>query len=128
MNPLSKHKEQIAEIIRFGLVGVFATILQFVCYVLLVQVLNHNIALPLSYAISLLFNFLLTTYFTFKVKPNAKKGLGFLTSHLINFSLQFLLLNLFIWIGMDKQWAIIPVFLVCIPINFILVRLSVKKL
>ena len=122
------HQERLLEIVRFGIVGVLATLIQFVAYYLLVSVVNHNIALPVSYAISLMFNFLLTTYFTFRVKPSARKGMGFLVSHVINFTLQFLLLNLFIWLGIDKQWAILPVFLVCIPVNFILVRLSVKRL
>lgn len=128
MKWLSQHKEQLFEILRFGIVGALATIIQFVVYYLLVQVINHNIVLPISYLISLIFNFILTTYFTFHVKPSAKKGLGFLTSHIINLTLQFILLNLFIWIGFYKRWALIPVFLICIPVNFILVRLSVKKL
>lgn len=128
MKWLSQHREQVFEILRFGIVGALATLIQFVVYYLLVQIISHNIALPISYLISLLFNFILTTYFTFRVKPSTKKGLGFLTSHLINFTLQFILLNLFIWLGLDKQWALIPVFMICIPVNFILVRLSVKKL
>lgn len=121
-----------SEILRFGIVGVVATLLQFVVYYLLVchtsYLSPHNIALAVSYIISLTANFFLTTYFTFRVKPSTRKGIGFLASHAINFTLQFLLLNLFIWLGVDKQWALIPVFLVCIPLNFILVRLSVKKL
>lgn len=116
------------ELLRFGIAGALATLIQFAAYYLLVRLMNHNIALPLSYAISLTVNFFLTTYFTFQVKPNVRKGMGFLGSHGINFTLQFLLLNLFIWLGIDKQWALIPVFLVCIPVNFILVRLSVKRL
>ncbi len=122
------NRDRLYEILRFGIVGAVATLLQFVAFFLLVSHISHNIALPLSYAISLTVNFFLTTYFTFQVKPSAKKGMGFLVSHGINFTLQFVLLNIFIWLGMNKQWALIPVFLVCIPVNFILVRLSVKKL
>ena len=128
MKPLPQHKEQLFEILRFVIVGALATAIQFVVYYLLVQIIHHNIALLISYLISLLFNFILTTYFTFHVKPTAKKGIGFLTSHMVNLSLQFILLNFFLWLGFDKQWALIPVFLICIPVNFILVRLSVKKL
>lgn len=128
MKLLSEHRERLFEILRFGIVGVVATIIQFVTYYLLVRTIDHNIALPLSYGISLLVNFFLTTYFTFRVKPDTKKGVGFLASHATNFTLQFLALNFFIWLGVDKQWAIIPVFMICVPVNFILVRLSVKKL
>ena len=123
-----KTNPRLQEVLRFGIVGAASTLIQFVAYFLLAGVTNHNIALPVSYALSLLFNFLMTTYFTFRVKPDARKGMGFLASHAVNFTLQFLLLNLFIWTGIHKQWAIIPVFMVCIPVNFLLVRWSMKRL
>ena len=116
------------EVIRFGIVGGIATVLQVLIYWLLAPRLNHNLALVISYVISLAVNFLLTVYFTFQVKPTARKGMGFLASHAVNLTLQFLLLNLFIRLGVDRQLAIVPVLAVCIPINFLLVRLSVKKL
>ena len=123
-----KINPRLQEVLRFGIVGAASTLIQFVTYFLLAGVTSHNIALPVSYALSLLFNFLMTTYFTFRVKPDARKGMGFLASHAVNFTLQFLLLNLFIWTGIHKQWAIIPVFMVCIPVNFLLVRWSMKRL
>ena len=116
------------EVIRFGIVGGIATVLQVFIYWLLAPRLNHNLALIISYVVSLVVNFLLTVYFTFQVKPTARTGVGFLASHAVNFTLQFLLLNLFIRLGVDRQWAIVPVLAVCIPINFLLVRTSVKKL
>lgn len=118
----------IGEIIRFGITGCVATLIQFIVYYLLVRFTSHNIALPVSYTVSLFFNFIMTSLFTFKVKPDKKKGIGFLTSHLVNFSLQFAFLNFFIFIGIEKQWAIIPTFLLCFPVTFLLVRLSMKKL
>ena len=47
------------ELLRFGIVGALATVIQFVAYYLLVLLMNHNIALPLSYVISLTVNFFL---------------------------------------------------------------------
>ena len=117
----------LQEIIRFGIVGCIAVFIQFVAYYILVGYTTHNIALPLSYTISLAANYLLTTLFTFHVKPSKKNSLGFVGSHAINFTLQLLLLNLFVWIGIQKQWAIIPVFIICVPINFLLIRLSMKE-
>jgi putative flippase GtrA len=119
---------RIQEIIRFGLVGGLATILQIVIYYLLSRYLSHNVSLIISYATSLIVNFILTVYFTFQVKATAKKGIGFIISHAINFTLQFIFLNIFVYIGIDKQLAIIPVLAICIPINFLLVRYAIKKL
>ena len=119
---------KLQEILRFGFVGCIAVLIQFAAYYLLVGYTNHNIALPLSYVISLIINYLLTTSLTFHVKPNKRNGIGFLGSHAINYSLQLLFLNLFVCLGMSKKWVIIPVIIICIPINFLLIRFSMKKL
>lgn len=122
------NRQNLLEIIRFGIVGSIAAILQIVIYLLLAKHIGHNLALFISYALALIVNFLLTTYFTFRVKASKKRGVGFLTSHAINFLLQFLLLNFYISIvGLNKQIAIIPVLAVCIPINFLLIRYVMKK-
>ncbi len=120
--------KRLQELFRFGIVGGLATILQVVIYYFLSFVLNHNASLIISYSISLVANFILTVYFTFQVKPTPKKGTGFLASHAINFTLQYIFLNLFIYIGIDKQTAIIPVLAICIPVNFVLVSYAIKKI
>lgn len=122
------NRQNLLEVIRFGIVGSIAAILQIVIYLLLAKHIGHNLALFISYALALIVNFLLTTYFTFRVKASKKRGVGFLTSHAINFLLQFLLLNFYISVvGLNKQIAIIPVLAVCIPINFLLIRYVMKK-
>ena len=52
---------------------------------------------------------------------------GFALSHVINFSLQIVLLNIFIFIGFGEKWAPVPVLIICIPTNFILVRYFLNK-
>ena len=122
------NKQNLYEVIRFGIVGTIAAILQVVFYFLLTGPIGHNLALFVSYALALVVNFLLTTYFTFRVKASKKRGLGFFASHAINFLLQFLLLNFYVSIvGLDKKIAIIPVLAVCIPITFLLIRYVMKK-
>lgn len=122
-----KYSDKIGEIVRFGIVGVLATALQYAIYWILLHWLDHNISLTIGYIISFAFNFVASTYFTFKVKANAKRGAGFAFSHLINWLLQIATLNFFIWVGIDKQWAPIPMFCVCVPINFLLVRFFLKR-
>lgn len=88
--------------------------------------MNENIAYSIGYAISFIANFFASNYFTFKTKPNIKKGLGFGLSHVINYCLHIIFLNLFILIGIKEQFAPIPVFFIVVPINFFLVRYFLK--
>ena len=72
-----------AEVIRFALVGGFCTLLQYGMYV----VFLHAVGVPavvstmISYAISFVANFLLSSFFTFHSDPNAKKGLEIGRAH-----------------------------------------------
>lgn len=127
------------EVIRFGIVGVTATLLQYGIYWLLTRCLTRDgmpqarlhfltsAAMTVGYAISFCFNFLASTRFTFRVKANARRGAGFLFSHAVNYLLQMLTLNLFLWMGTPRQWAPIPMFCVCVPVNFLLVRFFLKR-
>ncbi|ERJ78573.1 HAD phosphoserine phosphatase-like hydrolase, family IB [Prevotella disiens JCM 6334 = ATCC 29426] len=119
--------DKIGEIIRFGIVGVAATAIQYGLYLLLLKWLQPQISNTIGYAISFVFNYIASTKFTFKVKSTAKKGAGFAFSHLINYVLQTVFLTLFLWLGLPKNIALIPVFCICVPINFLLVRLFLKK-
>lgn len=119
-------KQTLQEIIRFGIVGILATIIHYGIYWILQQYINHNIAYTLGYGISFICNFFLTAHFTFKKKATIKKGIGFGLSHLCNYLIQLGLLNLFIYIGINKGLAPIFVFAIAIPINFLLVRFVFK--
>ena len=68
-----------------------------------------------------------STRYTFRVKANASRGAGFALSHVVNFLLQMTTLNLFIWLGVSRELAPVPMFCVCVPVNFILVRFFLKK-
>ena len=106
-------REKLGEVLRFGVVGVLATLIQYAVYWVLI--------------ISFAFNFLASTRYTFRVKTNARRGAGFALSHGVNWLLQMLTLNLFLWLGVSKQWAPIPMFCICVPVNFLLVRFFLKR-
>lgn len=133
----AKH-QKLGEVVRFGIVGGLATVLQYVIYLAMMPVLAHFIpkmgdhtlattSNTIAYVVSFIFNFIASTRYTFKVKANAKRGAGFTLSHVVNYSMQTLCLNLFVGLGMLKQWAMIPTLCICIPINFLLVRFFLKK-
>ena len=124
---LDEHRrEQLGEVIRFGVVGVLATFIQYAVYWVLIRWLNPSVSMTIGYVVSFAFNFLASTRYTFRVKASARRGAGFALSHGVNYLLQMVTLNLFLWLGFSKQWAPIPMFCVCVPVNFLLVRFFLK--
>lgn len=131
-------REKLGEVVRFGIVGVAATLLQYAIYWVLIQFIGDDasatrqhfltsVAMTVGYVLSFIFNFFASTRFTFRVKANAKRGAGFLFSHVVNYCLQMLTLNFFLWVGVPKAWAPIPMFCICVPVNFLLVRFFLKR-
>ena len=118
---------RLREVVRFGIVGAVATLLQYGLYVLLNRLVHPTLANTIAYALSFAFNYVASTRYTFQVKSTARRGLGFAFSHLINYTLQTATLALMLWLGLPKDLALIPVFAICVPINFILVRYFLKK-
>lgn len=115
--------KRISEIIRFGMVGLFATALQYGIYVVFVEAVKVK-AVPstlISYSISFIANFFLSSYFTFHTRPDAKKGVGFTLSHLVNMGLQTGMVAVFQQI-VGKTLALLPALGICIPVNYLLVR------
>lgn len=114
---------RLSEIIRFGIVGSLATILQYGVYVVFVNAVGVK-AVPstlISYAISFIANFFLSSYFTFHKKPDTQKGIGFTLSHLINMGLQTGMVAIFQQI-VGKTLALLPALAICIPVNYLMVR------
>lgn len=122
------NRETFSELVRFGIVGVIATALHYGIYWLLHYVVNVNVAYTAGYLISFVVNYLLSARFTFRKKKSVRNGLGFGGAHLFNYLLQICLLNLFIWLGVSKSLAPIPVYCIAIPTNFLIVRFVFKRL
>ena len=122
-----KQLKRVPEFVRFILVGVFATALHYGIYLLLQRLINVNIAYTLGYALSFIANFYLTAYFTFGKKPSWGKAFGFGGAHLFNYLLNIGLLNIFLWLGLPKPFAPVPVFVIAIPVNLLLVRFVFKR-
>ena len=127
-NPFEpKRRQQIGEIVRFGIVGGVATLIQYGVYLLMLYAVSPTLSNTIGYAVSFLFNFVASTRYTFKVKTNARHGAGFALSHLINYGLQIVMLHLFMALGFSEKLAPVPMFCVCVPINFLLVRFFLKR-
>lgn len=122
-----KQLKQLPEFVRFVMVGILATALHYGLYFILQNFINVNVAYTFGYIISFIANFYLTAYFTFGRKPSWRKAFGFGGAHLVNYLLHMGLLNLFLWLGLSKPYAPIPVFAIAIPVNFLLVRFVFKR-
>ena len=121
-----KTKPLVKEFIRFGVVGVLATALHYGIYYVLQSFINVNVAYTTGYVISFIVNFYLTSYFTFGTTPSWKKLVGMGGAHLVNYLLHIILLNVFLYLGVSKAWAPVPVFAIAIPVNFLFVRFVFK--
>ena len=120
------NSKTLREAIRFCIVGVLATIVHYGIYLLLKGVINVSVAYTIGYVISFIGNFVLTNVYTFKTQATAKKGIGFVICHVINYLLHIGLLNVSIWLGVPSSLAPIPVYCIVVPVNFLLVRKVVK--
>ena len=88
--------------VRFAVVGGVATAVNYAVYVVLVR------------------------YFTFRVRPSARRAVRFLTAHLINLVNELVLLEIWLWAGVPKLYAPLCVFLVAFPVNFLMVRFALR--
>lgn len=122
---LVKGEGKKAELFRFILVGGFATVLQYGLYVVFVNAVKVPavVSTMISYGISFIVNFFLSSYFTFHSDPNAKKGLAFTLSHLVNMGMQTGFVAIFKGI-VGPTLALLPAMAICVPINFLLVRFA----
>lgn len=121
------NKKLFGQAIRFCIVGVMAVAIHYAIYLLLKQWIVNVVAFAIGYFISFIANFFMTAKFTFKKDATTKKGVGFLGAHIINFILQTSLLQLFLWLGVDENFAPIPVYCIAVPVNFMLVRFVFRK-
>lgn len=122
-----KGESRIDEIMRFAITGGIATALQYGIYVVFVDAVGVK-AVPstlISYALSFIANFFLSTYFTFKTKPTRRNGLGFIFSHVINMGLQTGLVAIFKEL-VGPTLALLPALAICIPCNYLMVRYAFK--
>ncbi len=114
------------EMVRFALVGCLAVAVQMGVYQLLLPYAAEAVANTVAYVVSFALNFVLSTRYTFRVKASGRRALGFAFSHAVNYVMQTLALLLFLAMGVPPRWAQLPMFAVCVPLNFVLVRFFLK--
>lgn len=122
---LLKSESRRAQVLRFIIAGGIATVLQYGCYIVLLSTCSipSPVASMASYVISMACNFFMSSIFTFRTRPTIYQVASFAASHIVNFVLQTVLVAAFTHV-MPPEWALLPAMVICVPINFVLVRLS----
>ena len=120
---------KLGEFLRFCIVGVIATALDAAIFYLVRMFASYQIALVSGYCLSLIVNYLLTIYWTFKKKPTTGNLVGVIAAHMFNLfvvrmSLMWLFVNM---AGIPDRIAYIPTLLISMVTNFLVVRFAVNK-
>lgn len=124
------------QFLRFCINGCLAVAIQYLVFRLLLIVMDAdtgeptvktNIAYAASYFVSFCCNFIITSYWTFHSRPTWKRLTGFGVSHIFNFFIQLAFLNLYLWLGIPKEWAAILAMGSAVPINFAMLHFVYKK-
>ena len=115
MKTLTRHLPlKYRSAVRFVLVGAFGTGLQYGIYYLLLNLFQQkwpdvgiltSLAFTIGFVMEMICNYFLTSFYTFKVRPNWKNAGGFLFGRAINYVIQMLLLNALIWLHMSEEFA-----------------------
>ncbi len=110
-----------------------------------------NLTYTVAYGVSFVGNYILSLRWTFRTKGSVSKGAGFAFSHLVNYALHMGLLNLFLQLGLGGAMVAalvyaapglvelfpvlgdpaallpLPVYVIVVPVNFLLVRFFLKR-
>ena len=115
MKTLTRHLPlKYRSAVRFVLVGAFGTGLQYGIYYLLLNLFQQqwpdvgiltSLAFTIGFVMEMICNYFLTSFYTFKVRPNWINAGGFLFGRAINYVIQMLLLNALIWLHMSEEFA-----------------------
>lgn len=124
-----KLSEKSIQFIRFCIVGIICTAIDACVFYLLRKFISYEIALIAGYVTGLLFNYILTIYWTFKAHPTISNVIGIITAHLINlFIIRLGLMKLFVDIlKLNDNIAYIPMLAISVLCNYYMIRFVVYK-
>lgn len=120
-------EKKLSEFIRFGIAGVAATAIHYGLFYALLPLAEKNIAYTIGFLVSFVFNFAVSSLFTFRVRPTLARFTKFGTSHAINYAIHITLFNTVCLLGVPPAWAPLFVYAIAVPVNFFIVRFALKK-
>lgn len=123
-------KQKYYEFLRFCVVGLVCTGVDVLLFYSVLRFAPYQIALISGYCISLVLNYLLTVYWTFRVHSSVKNAVSIIAAHLFNlFVVRMGLMYFFTtYCKFDESIAFIPTLLISVLTNFIIIKLIIVKL
>ncbi|MEU3060344.1 GtrA family protein [Streptomyces subrutilus] len=116
-------REQLGQVVRFGLVGGVNTATFFGVYLLLHPWMPYFAAYSLAFLLAMVGSFFMNTYFTYRTRPTWKKFLLFPLTNITNYAVQSVgLYALVRWAGLDTRIAPLVAAVAAIPFTFLLSR------
>lgn len=110
---------------QYGIYYLCLTLFEYFCPEMSVKV---TLAFTLGFGMEMISNYLLTSFYTFRTRPNIKNAGGFLLGRLVNYFIQLGFLHLLIYIGLSEEWSgIVAIVLAGIINYFVLVPFYSKK-
>lgn len=126
MNILLYHikSPKIREFIRFCIVGASSAGLDMLIFYSTRIFMPYQFAMISGYFIGLVYNYFLTVFWTFKVKPTKQNAIGLVLAHCVNlFVIRMGLMWVFInIIGLSDRISYIPTLVISVFVNFIMVK------
>lgn len=122
--------DRYGEFVRFCIVGALCTGLDAFIFYVVRNFVSYPIALTSGYILSLVVNYFLTIYWTFKSTPNTKNVIGVVAAHLFNlFVVRMGLMHIFVnFLSISDRFAYIPTLVISVVTNFLIVKVVVNKL
>lgn len=128
LHSLNNSEKKTAEFLRFCINGCLAVCIQYGVYWALLHFgAEKNIAFTTGYIVSFAYNFIATSYWTFHSRPTLKRFTGFAGSHVVNYIVQIVFLNLFCWIGFTENISGLMAMAAAVPINYVILHFVYKK-
>lgn len=127
---LYQTNKNVQEAVRFCIVGGLCSVIDACIFYVVLLFAPYYVALVCGYCLSLIVNYFLTIYWTFKKTANAKNAIGVIGAHMFNlFVVRMGLMYLFVdCLVVAEQVAFIPTLLISVVTNFIIVKMVVSRL
>lgn len=115
------------ESFRFVIGGGLNTLLTYVYYWLLLDLIGYAAAYTVSYAAGIVSGFTINTLFVFRSPWSWRKLMAFPLVHLANYGLGLAVMSLTIrLLGLDERLAPIVATIIVLPFNFVFTRLLLR--
>ncbi|MFD3324638.1 GtrA family protein [Streptomyces sp. NPDC058701] len=116
-------RQQLGQLLRFGLVGAVNTGSFYLVYLLLHPWMPYFAAYTLAFLVAMVGSFFMNTYFTYRTRPTWKKFLLFPLTNVTNYVVQSVgLYALVTWAGLGTRIAPLVAAVVAIPFTYLLSR------